>query len=691
MPEYVQEYNEHETSYFVSSHITVKNVIPFLLRHFIVWLGPVFIKLAQVLSTRMDVLPDTYLNEFAKLRNSVPAESRKNIERIIASIFPGEIFSKTFSFFDWTPVAAGAVAQVHRATLMDGTRVAVKILRPGIEKSLQRNFRWLLRIVAMFEWLPLGLKRVDLRGVCEELKELLLTQVDLGIEARNFVEFSEVFKNDVDIKIPRVFLSISGPSCVVTEFVDAVCPENFKKLGVDSLSLANRFDHLMDTMVFVRGLCHADLHPGNFFWTEDGRITLIDLGLIHHVTPEDRLHAMTFHFAVMEGFLEFAIRYFIRHFMESEICQTIVTRAEEDEIVEDFSVVLDKEFFVSDGKPRFSKILRLLLGILAKYQMKLKPRISKLLLTVVSWEGYLLCLDPRFNIVENARRKKLDFAEYTSVPSQAEQLVVGVGGTYSVPIFEDASTLQDAYDKRDDLVLSSLHLGVGSRFIDVGCGRGRLLSEAKRRGIDAYGITISREEFSECSAKGLHVLLSSWEDYGSVKTNQSFEGMAVIEMFLHMASFHENREGLLDLRLKRFYEWTPKVLARDARVFVQSITADERLFTDQRYALQLSRVIDKLPWIGFPTLNQMVSNAAPYLKVLKIWKCPIDLKKTFELWRNNINENRKQLRELVGEDVLEYIDSQFRETENLRELGLLSLDRVLFKKTRSCSCETINN
>jgi cyclopropane fatty-acyl-phospholipid synthase-like methyltransferase len=488
---------------------------------------------------------------------------------------------------------------------------------------------------------------------------------------------------DPTVAVPAVFDDLSTRDVLVTQFVDGVHPYDTDRLPLDPLTLARRIDDLIDNMIYFTGLCHADLHPGNFFWSREGQIVLIDLGLVHQLSKDERNHLLTFYTAVIDGFHAFAADYFLRHFIttRNEASHGIPPEAftQLDELVR-------KHWAESGGQPSFSAMFSDLLKLLMRHRLRLTHDYSRLFLTLVTMEGYLYSLDPGFDMLENARRKRVEQAEYASVSDAAHDLVFGPGASYSTGRFSDGEAdAERAYAERNALVLDALGVGPGSFLLDIGCGRGQLLAAARDRGVRALGVTISRAEHESCLAKGLDCVHTSWEEFDrrGGQTGDRADAIAVIEMDNHLATLHENRVGLLDLRLSRFFAWARDHLRDDGRLFLQSLTVPDALLHDPAWKDDYDRLTDVAPLLGFSTLPQLVRCSDPYFAVEQVLDHSSDLLPTYEFWRGNTNRSLPELRQLVGDDVLVYLRRQLDTLIWLTERRRLRLYRlVLTAKSR---------
>ena len=244
-------------------------------------LGTTFIKLGQLLSTRGDLLPYEYRSELSKLQDGVTPMTGDVCQQCIADEM-GRPFEEVFSEFDPVPLAAASIGQAHAARLMDGTEVVVKVRRPGAVDQVKVDLGILRSLAANARSLGLA-KLYDPVALAREFAESLHEELDYFNERRNAVRVAENFADDLDIHIPRVYKEATTSEIITMERLRGIKITDVDALddaGIDRKALAERATRIVFKMVFEDGYFHADPHPGNFFIEPDGRIGLIDFGLV---------------------------------------------------------------------------------------------------------------------------------------------------------------------------------------------------------------------------------------------------------------------------------------------------------------------------------------------------------------------------------------------------------------------------
>ncbi|MGE5589593.1 MAG: ABC1 kinase family protein [Bacillota bacterium] len=250
------------------------------------------IKVGQFLSTRVDMLPDTFTRELSQLQDAVPGAPFPAIRRFVESEL-GAPLPSVFSRFEEEPVAAASLGQVHEAVLKDGQRVAVKVLRPGIERLVATDLSALRRIMWFLHRFTRFGRRFDLPAIMDEFTAGVYREIDYRQEADHMRRFRRNFRGvpGVDVPVPIDTLVTGG--VLAMEFVDGFRPTDRSGLvaaGIRPEPLAERLVDAYLKQALVDGFVHVDPHPGNFIIRSDGTLVFIDFGMMDEITPEDRAH-----------------------------------------------------------------------------------------------------------------------------------------------------------------------------------------------------------------------------------------------------------------------------------------------------------------------------------------------------------------------------------------------------------------
>jgi len=266
-------------------------------------LGPTFIKLGQLLSTRADLLPSPYLEALTRLQDRVEPFAYEEVDRIVS----GEIgvrISKAFADFDPQPLAAASLAQVHRASMRDGREVVVKVQRPNIREQIVEDLEALGQIAQFLDaHTELG-KRYDFENMLNGLRSSLLRELDFKLEASNLITFSENLREFEQIIIPEPVEDFCTSRVLTMEYLQGKKITDLSPLRlmeIDGPGLARELFRAYLKQILLDGFVHADPHPGNVFLTEDDQIALLDLGMVVRLLPSFRDNVLRLLLAISEG------------------------------------------------------------------------------------------------------------------------------------------------------------------------------------------------------------------------------------------------------------------------------------------------------------------------------------------------------------------------------------------------------
>jgi ubiquinone biosynthesis protein len=251
-------------------------------------LGPSFIKLGQLMSVRADVFPPEYTEEFKKLQDSVPPVSYSSIKTVVEAEL-GAPIEDIFAEFSTESIAAASVAQVHEARLMTGDRVAVKVIRPGIERKIREDIHVMYfcaeKLEKMFEFARI----VGAINLVKEFERTIFRELDMYIEGGNIEKFAANFEGSEEIYTARVYWEHTAKSVLVMEYIDGIKMdqvEQIRQAGIDPKEVAMIGLRSFSRQLMDFGFFHADPHPGNTIVMYDGRVSLVDFGIIGYLDEE---------------------------------------------------------------------------------------------------------------------------------------------------------------------------------------------------------------------------------------------------------------------------------------------------------------------------------------------------------------------------------------------------------------------
>ncbi|MFQ4135726.1 ABC1 kinase family protein [Nodosilinea sp. PGN35] len=272
---------------------------PAVLRNILTDLGPVYVKLGQLLSTRPDLMPPAYIEELSSLQSTVPPVDPQVIEAHIRQHL-GQPPEELFERLDYRAIAAGSIAQTHKAVLKDGRQVALKVQRPGIERQVERDMTLIRDIAKLVSATQFG-QRYNVVDLADEFADALNAELDFTTEAaytdqlrRNLAKSS--WYDSSQLVVPQIYWDLTNSKIMTMEWLEGtpLLKANLLKEDIHSSTIGLRA--MATTLLFraffkqyfVDGFFHADPHPGNIFYLEDGRVALLDCGMMGHMDPRTR-------------------------------------------------------------------------------------------------------------------------------------------------------------------------------------------------------------------------------------------------------------------------------------------------------------------------------------------------------------------------------------------------------------------
>ena len=266
-------------------------------------LGPTFIKLGQLLSTRGDLLPEPYLEALARLQDQIEPFPYEEVERIVSSELGGRI-SKLFIDFNTEPAAAASLAQVHRATMRDGRAVVVKVQRPNIREQIVEDLEALAQVAEFVDAHTEIGKRYEFTNMLADLRSSLLHELDFQREAGNLHKLRKSLREFENLVIPEPVDDYTTSRVITMDYIPGkkitdVSP--LRLMELDTRELAEEIFRAYLKQLLVDGFFHADPHPGNVFITDDDRIGLLDLGMVAHIAGNFRENLLRLLLAISEG------------------------------------------------------------------------------------------------------------------------------------------------------------------------------------------------------------------------------------------------------------------------------------------------------------------------------------------------------------------------------------------------------
>ncbi len=368
------------------------------LRRLLEALGPTFVKLGQVLSTRPDLVPADVMAELEHLQDRVPPESDHAVRRMIESEL-GAPVERLFATFDWTPIAAASLGQVHAASLADGRRVVVKVQRPGVERTVNADLGILADALRYLARTPALSDLYDPDALVDEFARGIHAELDYTREGRNAERLRQALPPDAKIVVPAVVWPLTRRRVLTLEAVEGVKPtgpEQLREAGIDPEAVARTLAHAIMRMVFHDGFFHADPHPGNVAVLPDSRLVLYDFGMVGRLT-EDMREA----FGDLSGAL-------LRGDTEAVVSAIVALGAAPEDLdsqhlVRDVDELRDRYYEVPLSTVHLGQIVQDIFALAYRYRIRIPTDFTLLGKCLVTLEGVIQVLDPDLSMVELAR------------------------------------------------------------------------------------------------------------------------------------------------------------------------------------------------------------------------------------------------------------------------------------------------
>jgi len=360
-------------------------------------LGPTYIKLGQILSTRPDLVPVDFIKELSKLQDNVPSSPFSEVSKIIESEL-GAPPEDIFDFFEKAPLASASIGQVYRATLKDGEEVAVKVQRPGIKKIIEVDLEIMLHLATLIERHIEEMSLHQPVKIVEEFARTLEKELDYTIEATSMERIARNFLNDLTIYVPKVFRDTTTESILTTELVEGIKVseiDRLEKAGLDRKLITVRGADIVLKQIIKHGFFHADPHPGNIFVLTDNVICLLDFGMTGSVDRRTR-----------EDFIDLTESVVSRN--ESRATQVLLKLTYWDEdpdirlLEKDVADFMGRHLYKSLKDIKIGKLLNDLLDLAFQHRLSIPPDIFLILKAFSAVEGVGLMLDPDFDMIKQA-------------------------------------------------------------------------------------------------------------------------------------------------------------------------------------------------------------------------------------------------------------------------------------------------
>ncbi|MCM8769200.1 MAG: AarF/UbiB family protein [Candidatus Omnitrophica bacterium] len=379
---------------------------PVRVRQMLEELGPTFVKFGQILSTRPDLIPFPYLQELEKLQDQVTPLPAQKIRQVLTEEFKKDINS-LFASFSEEPSASGSIAQVHRATLVDGTPVVLKVRKPEVEKIIETDLQILRDIVGLITRFMKEAELYQPNRLVEEFARTVKKELNLSLEGRRLQRFRENFSADRSVMVPRVYPEFTTSRVLTMEWVDGVKINRIKEIeemGLDRKKLALIGARATLKQIFVDGFFQADPHPGNLLVTRDGRLCYLDFGIAGQLN-ESRMAELSL---LLRGLLYQEPDNIIRALSAlGALDEKVNTQALRKEIEE----LLEVYYGVSLKEIRIRHLMEAIFEMMRSFRVMIPAEFSLLARALITIEGVGLMLDPEFNLTSELKPVMMEMTE----------------------------------------------------------------------------------------------------------------------------------------------------------------------------------------------------------------------------------------------------------------------------------------
>jgi predicted unusual protein kinase regulating ubiquinone biosynthesis (AarF/ABC1/UbiB family) len=362
-------------------------------------LGPTFIKLGQLLSTRADLLPPAYLEALARLQDDVGPFPFEDVERIVQEEL-GVRLSKAFETFDRTPIAAASLGQVHRAVMRDGREVAVKVQRPDVRDRVLKDLDALDEVAALMARFSATTRSIDAPGVLEEFRRTILSELDYREEARNLVALAQQLGDFENIVVPLPIDDFTTARVLTMDYIQGTKITSVSRVEwteVDGVALGDDLFRAYLQQILVDGVFHADPHPGNVFLTPDHRLALIDLGMVGRLSAsmQERLFRLMLAISEARG---------------DEAASVVIAIGEKSEDFDEMQmrrIIIEMVGRYRNAAARELNVGRVMLEMAraaTQHGLRMPPELALLGKTLLNLDEIGRLLDPDFDVNASMRR-----------------------------------------------------------------------------------------------------------------------------------------------------------------------------------------------------------------------------------------------------------------------------------------------
>ncbi|MBD3306490.1 hypothetical protein GF339_08810 [candidate division KSB3 bacterium] len=359
-------------------------------------LGPTFIKLGQILSTRPDLIPGTFIQEFTKLQDRVPPINIREISDQI-TLALGKTPDQIFSDFDSAPIASASLGQVHKAVLRaTDEKVVVKVQRPSIRTTIESDLDILYLLARLIENNIPETQMYSPVGIIEEFDKAIHRELDYTIEAQNIERFRRNFQDDHRVYVPKAYQDLSTRNILISEYIEGTKISDLVASSREKKQIARNGFHSMLKQIFLDGFFHGDPHPGNIFVQEDNTIVFLDFGMMGRLDQEMKDELADLLVAVINQDVSQITQILAQIGIPKNEVNMRAFRT-------DISEILDRYYGLPLHQIELGKISREMLEVALKHQLKIPADYTLMIKALLTIESIGKQLDPELNAVEEAK------------------------------------------------------------------------------------------------------------------------------------------------------------------------------------------------------------------------------------------------------------------------------------------------
>ncbi|MFO8100969.1 MAG: AarF/ABC1/UbiB kinase family protein [Dehalococcoidia bacterium] len=358
-------------------------------------LGPTFIKMGQILSTRPDVVPDEFIKEFEKLQTEVTPMSFEVVKGVVEEELGGEI-DEIFEWFSEEPVASASLSQVHRGKLKGGGSVAVKVQRPNIKKTIQADMEVIGRLAGTAESQLEKRGIINPVGLVQEISADLEKELDFQIEATNMQQYAQLFRDERQIHVPSVYWELCTHRLLTMEFIDGIPVsqlEDLRQAGYDLPLIASRAADASLRSALEYGFFHADPHPGNIMVLPGEVICFLDYGMMGNLSSLQRENLAEFLYHIIAGDERRAVRKLL-------ILANDPGLVDIQKLETDVAELAREYMFLPSAELAFGNLLPRVRELMVEHRLRLPTNMVWLIKAVATAENTARQLDSKFDMVE---------------------------------------------------------------------------------------------------------------------------------------------------------------------------------------------------------------------------------------------------------------------------------------------------